>query len=997
MHYLGIDGHDFIYDKESAWDQNAPSAGFLSHFDWILSNNTITRREKRDQSRPLTIVTKTDFISKYATLLCEVSEPFILISCASQYSPMYHFYEESTLILENPNLLAWYSENNTFAAADGVFYQHPKMRGLPFGLNFHNTEQQRKADDWLRETSIKECCPRKKEQNLLYAWTGYPLPDEYTHTFAGIKRNLLRDFHSWIENKVKPFSGPPPKDIKIHYLLDNSIIDYYNTLKTYKFLLCPCEGTITPGSPRVWEALALDVIPVLLYNSYAKSLYNEFPIWFVSSWEDVIGVDYELKYKTLWFDAKEKLSAKWWAQRIITREGEFIEKRTSPVTKYKSIVGTEELKTVFTAPNNAILAFSFCIYGCNPKYYAGLWENIHIIRDVFPKARIFIIAGKPVDPVLFQPILDYVDKTKRIKVIYTNHSGVINMIFRYIPILHCDPAAQPPEFDYLFVRDTDSIINKRDIWCITDFIARCKTSAYSAHVIRDHFYHRSRLTGGLTGFTVRGMKAVYQVLDEKIANISEADFSEYGKDEAFLNENLYSQLMLEGAGVFVHSNMCVFTGECNAPILCRNTLTNFCGNVLEQAPVPYWGFRYNDFNIDSYWSLVKPGAPIENTFIRMLISMATKPRDFQPEQFTTEYYTLKNSRHAFELLSSGFMQFPYDVRPRIIEYLIESFLDEKSVEGCMLAYSLFTYCEITPRARGELMHRFMETAVGCGRKIKCMTSGAEIAVAADEIQIIYGNFPDDYLALPSHRSIYRNIMCYETDLWKTAVEWVEPAAWQNIKRVYLMGLESAPDRIYETKQELARMGVALPKIRTYLAQKDESREAAYLGATKNHLDCIADAFADFSSGGGGAETDAEATPPAILFLEDDFVFVRDAGHVNRALNKFFGKKYDYDVCFLAASKLHERIPLDDVVAISRQLCTTSSGYMIPCGALERILGIVREGYLRLKETGDSGAFCIDRFWTKIQPTGKMIMFKDKLGFQRPSISKITGRLNDMLD
>jgi hypothetical protein len=66
-------------------------------------------------------------------------------------------------------------------------------------------------------------------------------------------------------------------------------------------------------------------------------------------------------------------------------------------------------------------------------------------------------------------------------------------------------------------------------------------------------------------------------------------------------------------------------------------------------------------------------------------------------------------------------------------------------------------------------------------------------------------------------------------------------------------------------------------------------------------------------------------------------------------------------------------------------------------SLAKIKNVVSDGYARLKETGDSGAYCIDRYWTKIQLTQRMLIFRKKLGFQRPSISKITGKLNNMLD
>jgi hypothetical protein len=82
---------------------------------------------------------------------------------------------------------------------------------------------------------------------------------------------------------------------------------------------------------------------------------------------------------------------------------------------------------------------------------------------------------------------------------------------------------------------------------------------------------------------------------------------------------------------------------------------------------------------------------------------------------------------------------------------------------------------------------------------------------------------------------------------------------------------------------------------------------------------------------------------------------------------------------------------------TRQYCTTSSAYLVPNISLDRVYEIVKEGYDKLEKTGDSTTYCIDRYWTKLQNLGRMILFKEKLGFQRPAVSKITGTLNMMLD
>jgi hypothetical protein len=185
------------------------------------------------------------------------------------------------------------------------------------------------------------------------------------------------------------------------------------------------------------------------------------------------------------------------------------------------------------------------------------------------------------------------------------------------------------------------------------------------------------------------------------------------------------------------------------------------------------------------------------------------------------------------------------------------------------------------------------------------------------------------------------------------------------------------------------MGVALSKIRIYLAKKDTDKFAIYLGATKNHAETISRA---------AAAAAAATQSGVVLFLEDDFVFAGDEAETAAQLQEFWRRNYNYDVCLLAASKMHERAHLDDLVSISRQCCTTSSAYFIPIASLAKIKKIVCDGVEKMIETGDYVSYCIDRYWAgKLQSAGRMILFKQKLGFQRPSVSKITGELNIMLD
>ncbi len=76
--------------------------------------------------------------------------------------------------------------------------------------------------------------------------------------------------------------------------------------------------------------------------------------------------------------------------------------------------------------------FPFCIYGNDYKYYFGLEENCLIINEYYPNYEIYIYCW-------LTHLTDYVkflqQKYKNIQLFETNNEGVVNMIYRYKPLL----------------------------------------------------------------------------------------------------------------------------------------------------------------------------------------------------------------------------------------------------------------------------------------------------------------------------------------------------------------------------------------------------------------------------------------------------------------------------------------------------------------------------------------------------------------------------------
>jgi hypothetical protein len=261
------------------------------------------------------------------------------------------------------------------------------------------------------------------------------------------------------------------------------------------------------------------------------------------------------------------------------------------------------------------------------------------------------------------------------------------------------------------------------------------------------------------------------------------------------------------------------------------------------------------------------------------------------------------------------------------------------------------------------------------------TCDLNIEPSANEIIIYYGNYPDDYNALPHSNKIYSNVQ----NIGKVQLtRFVHDKCWDTVDCIYIMGLNTNLERINKTMVELSHMNAPLTKIHKYIAQKDKNKDEIYLSVTKNHLDCI--------------NHMKQNNYKCCLFLEDDFTFTSNYSKNKQQLLTFFERKYDYDICFLAASKFHERCERDDLLILSKQVCTTSSAYLLNCKTVEKVCNTINEGYeLLKKEPNKHGIYCIDRYWCRLQKDRQMFIFKDKLGFQCPNNSNITDNLNYMLD
>lgn len=587
--------------------------------------------------------------------------------------------------------------------------------------------------------------------------------------------------------------------------------------------------------------------------------------------------------------------------------------------------------------------FSFCIFGDDMKYYLGLRENIRLIKEYFPDFHIFIYIGINRNDHFIDSIKSILSDPK-IHIFETCKDGIINTIYRFQPILLED-------IECVIIRDTDSEINARDRWTIRDFLADTNPT-YSVQIIRDNYWHKSRMMGGLTAFKRLDIDIKIEfteILKDIDSNNNDQIKIEYGFEEKLLSERIYP-LIKENA--LVYSNICVFNGETRREIDFENDGTNFCGNVViyesfESEYKKSYQFKYHDYPIltQIYWLF---------------------------EQGQTEL--------VIEIVDEyGFHRIPFIEKSHVLDYVIISLINRNSFDAlreCYIKYSEFAKYNITPGVKNQIPI-FFKMVRSLGYKI-IGTCDPEYQPQLMEIVIYFGNYPDDYMSLPQSHKIYRNFMFFK-DIPLDRFE--SNKCWDKIDRIFIMGLEGEFERMYDIWMHLCEMNAPLDRIEEYRAKKDKNLKDIYIGATKNHMDCL--------------KSMIDSSYNCCLFLEDDFVFISNKKCIQESLNSFFSKEYDYNICFLSASKLHIRKEYDDLLLESKQVCTTSSGYLVSKKNIETVYNKVKGGYDLLLQYPDlSHIYCIDRFWTSLD---KLYIFKKKLGFQKPSLSKITGNMNMNLD
>lgn len=155
--------------------------------------------------------------------------------------------EEVLHILNNNNLDKWYAQN--------LCFEHPKLKFIPIGIA--NNQWEHGKLDIFKDKNLYYY---NKINNVYFNFNIHTNTDKRNICF-----NILKNKLEWLNN-VSP---------------QENII----RLNEYKFCICP-EGNGV-DTHRLWEALYLKTIPIVIKNEFTNILKkNGIPIIILNSWDE---------------------------------------------------------------------------------------------------------------------------------------------------------------------------------------------------------------------------------------------------------------------------------------------------------------------------------------------------------------------------------------------------------------------------------------------------------------------------------------------------------------------------------------------------------------------------------------------------------------------------------------------------------------------------------------------------------------------------------------
>lgn len=196
-----------------------------------------------------------------------------------------------------------------------------------------------------------------------------------------------------------------------------------------------------------------------------------------------------------------------------------------------------------------------------------------------------------------------------------------------------------------------------------------------------------------------------------------------------------------------------------------------------------------------------------------------------------------------------------------------------------------------------------------------------------------------------------------------------------IDHIIYINLDSRPDRRAEIEAEFARLQIPADKITRFSAITHANPG---VGCNLSHAAVLRQAHAMNHNN--------------VLVLEDDFNFCEDPRRVQEGLIHFFTTISDWNAVQLTAG-VYDSEPYDDLLNVAKRT-SNAAGYLVNAHLMLPLAETIENATEPLEQTGAHWLYVNDVVWCKFMEDRRWFYFKERLGYQRPSFSNLSGRFVD---
>jgi hypothetical protein len=284
-------------------------------FLYFINRNEHSKKEILKKRNKSIVWANPDNLRGYLKIFQRLQQSFVLILSDGDNSFPYEYpltHLELNSLLNNPKITHIFAQNLDF--------QHPKVSGVPIGLDFHSLAYKKGFNAWgIKESPLEQ---EKKMKELIKTF----------EPIAKRKKRVFVDFHladSMRYGNMKRYLQKGEDRTQIfNKLLSSGLVDYidkpilrmdlWKKKGEYAFTVSPHGNGL--DCHRTWEDLVLGCI-VIVKTSSLDPLYEDLPVVIIQDWDEINENNLDAWLKEHQDKQRAKLKNSYWIDHIKTKLG----------------------------------------------------------------------------------------------------------------------------------------------------------------------------------------------------------------------------------------------------------------------------------------------------------------------------------------------------------------------------------------------------------------------------------------------------------------------------------------------------------------------------------------------------------------------------------------------------------------------------------------------------------------------------------------------------